>query len=65
MSHQYIKECPRCKEFEEIENEMWGWDGYHVEDAVSFARHFRAERDELLEELIKIDEQKKKITTNN
>ena len=24
----------------------WGWDGYHVEDAVSFAHMFKRQRDE-------------------
>lgn len=45
-------ECERCREFDENESDpLWGWDGEHVEDAVSFARHFRRERDEARAEI--------------
>lgn len=36
----------RDAHFDNCEADHFGWDGYHVEDAVTFARAFRAERDD-------------------
>lgn len=39
------------KEFVECDTTRWGWDDYHVEDVVHFARMFRKERDEARAEI--------------
>jgi len=35
------QDAARDREFIENVTDTWGWDGYHVEDAVSFARMYR------------------------
>ena len=46
----------REREFDDCENDRWGWDGYQVEDAVGFARLFRRERDEAREQVEQLRE---------
>jgi len=46
-----MTDCADCREFDECDEARFGWDGYHVEDAVNFARHFRSERDEARAEI--------------
>ena len=44
MRTDEMSDCALCKEFEDNEETHWGWDGYHVEDVLTFAHHFRTER---------------------